>query len=481
MPVFFSHTMSHLSHDPACADTFIGPVLFADGMDRRATARIPLASRVRIGPPNGLPTSVVSASDLSVGGLFIDADREVRVGARFSVEVPLDDGSRVYVAEAEVAYNRERPSSSGFGVRFVTIDVDAAHLIANAIEKVTGFTTDVIDRPRKKPKAERTGLSALPTIVPAPLTDFSDLPEPSVLHESVVLDAELDLAEERRPATPGWWTRTSARTTDALHDVHLAVIERLRRAPRIAQGIAFIGAAALTTALAITLWSGGDAKAVEPKNTDGPNVPASTHQVLMGQAPIDALEAPSDEPVLVKPSSAKKRVTLPPLVRLDEPKPEVAKAEPAKSEVAKAEPAKLQPSKATPAKPEPSKPEPAKAEPAKEALAKAQDAPEAEAPKAKFSTAAQAILGGSEDRVKIPLAPGARVLKTHVFSNPTRYVIDVTDQPCPIAAPAPTGAVTRIRSGRHPEYCRIVMDLDQPLDAGRWSMAGDTLVVTLTY
>ncbi len=420
------------------------------------------------------------ASDLSVGGLFIDADREVRVGARFSVEVPLEDGTRVYVSVAEVAYNRLRDASSGFGVRFVSMDDEAAKLIAKAIETVTGFTTDVIDRPRKRKQTrDMPEMSMLPTIVPAPLTDFSDLPAPSVLDESVVLDAELDLAEERRPAAPGWWTTVSARATDSIHDARIALVEKLRRAPRFAQGIAFIGAAALTVALAITLWSGNDAKAVEPKNADGPNVPASTHQVLMGEAPIDALDAPSEEPVLVKPSTGKKRVALPPLVRIEEPKKAEAaepKAAAAKVDAPAVRVAEAAPAKAEPAKVAPAKPEVAAAKPAPKAATEA-------APKAapKFSTAAQAILGDSEDRVKIALAPGARVLKTHVFKSPERYVIDVTDQPCPIAAPAATGAVKSVRSGRHPEYCRIVLDLAQPLEAGRWSMSGDTLVVTLSY
>ncbi|MEQ9496624.1 MAG: PilZ domain-containing protein [Deltaproteobacteria bacterium] len=466
--VFCGHTMSHVSYESApAADTFIGPVLFPDGTDRRASARIPLSSRVRIGPPGGLPTSLVSASDLSAGGLFIDADREVRVGARFSVDVPLEDGSRVYIAEAEVAYNRDRTSSSGFGVRFVGIDPDAERLIQQAIEKITGFTTDVIDRPRKNRRTQRPELSALPTIVPTPMT--SVLPEPSIIDESVVLDATLDLSDEREPARPNRWATVSQRFGDTMHDWRLAIGERVRRAPRYAQGIAFIGAAALTLAVAITLWSGGNANAVEPADNDGPSVPTSTHQVLMGQAPIDALDAEPTAPELVEPTTKTKKVKLPPLVRLDEPepagKPQATKPAPAKA--AKPVIAKAAPEVEAPPvkKPAPKKPEPKKAE----------------APAAKVSSAARLILGTSDDRVSIPLAPGARVLKTHVLKQPERYVIDVVDQPCPLTNVTPTGAVERIRSARHPEYCRIVMDLAQPLDAARYSVSGDTLVVTLTY
>ncbi len=461
MLVFCGHTMSHVSYESApAADTFIGPVLFPDGTDRRASARIPLSSRVRIGPPGGLPTSLVSASDLSAGGLFIDADREVRVGARFSVDVPLEDGSRVYISEAEVAYNRDRASSSGFGVRFVGIDPDAERLIQQAIEKITGFTTDVIDRPRKN--RQHPELSALPTIVPTPMT--SELPEPSILAESVVLDATLDLSDEREPARPNRWAAVSKRFGETMHDWRLAIGERVRRAPRYAQGIAFIGAAALTVAVAITLWSGGDANAVEPTGTDGPSVPTSTHQVLMGQAPIDALDAEPAAPELVEPTTKTKKVKLPPLVRLDEPEPAPEVNAEAVKPAPQAEPVVAK------AAPEVEAPKAKKPEPKK-----------AEAPTAKVSSAARAILGTSDDRVSIPLAPGARVLKTHVLKQPERYVIDVVDQPCPLTNVAPTGAVERIRSARHPEYCRIVMDLAQPLDAARYSVTGDTLVVTLTY
>src|SRR5215470_10315724 len=87
--------------------------------DRRQSARIPVFGPVRMGPPSQQPYAVVSATNLSRGGLFIDADRPVRVGARFSAEVPLKTGGAIYIPEAEVAYNREHRTGSGFGVRFI--------------------------------------------------------------------------------------------------------------------------------------------------------------------------------------------------------------------------------------------------------------------------------------------------------------------------------------------------------------------------
>jgi hypothetical protein len=178
--------MSHLSHEPSVDPTVLTPVLFRDGLDRRASARIPLSARVKVGPPGGLPSSIVSASDLSTGGMFVDADREVRVGARFSVEIPLQNGDRVYVPEAEVAYNRRRAVGSGFGVRFVELEAEALAAIEATIAAATAprqadTPTEVVlredvalgwkdarsSRPRSGVPKRPPSLSTLPTIVPA--------------------------------------------------------------------------------------------------------------------------------------------------------------------------------------------------------------------------------------------------------------------------------------------------------------------------
>ncbi|MCK6545390.1 PilZ domain-containing protein [Myxococcota bacterium] len=132
--------------DPAANDTTLSPVLFRDGQDRRTSPRVPISGPVRMGPPGGEPYAVVSASDLSTGGLFIDADRAVKVGARFCLEITLSSGDIVYVAEAEVAYNRERVNGSGFGVRFVDVPVDVA---AKLEREVGRHTHDVaLDLPK---------------------------------------------------------------------------------------------------------------------------------------------------------------------------------------------------------------------------------------------------------------------------------------------------------------------------------------------
>ena len=102
--------------------------------ERRSSARVPLDRPVRIGSPGGLPFATVSARDLSANGLFIDSERDVRVGARFSVEVPLSADERVYVSVAEVVDNRVSTSGSGFGVRFVEVASEARVALENAIQ-----------------------------------------------------------------------------------------------------------------------------------------------------------------------------------------------------------------------------------------------------------------------------------------------------------------------------------------------------------
>ena len=72
-----------------------------------------------------MPTNEVSAADISTGGVFIDADRPVRVGARFSVQIELPDGEAIYIPEAQVVYNRERRQGAGFGASFVSFEDEA--------------------------------------------------------------------------------------------------------------------------------------------------------------------------------------------------------------------------------------------------------------------------------------------------------------------------------------------------------------------
>src|SRR5688572_27158651 len=156
-------------------DTHLMPILFRDGSDRRRSARIPLSTAVKIGPPNGTPYALVSASDLSKGGLFIDADRPVRVGARFSAEIELSH-TKIYVPEAEVAYNRERRDGCGFGVRFVCLEEDAL----SAVEEEIARLSEHSDLPTLPPTHKPTAALGV---------EFSHYPEPEIVDEALELES----------------------------------------------------------------------------------------------------------------------------------------------------------------------------------------------------------------------------------------------------------------------------------------------------
>lgn len=199
--------MSQVTAD-ALHDTALSPALFADGADRRESPRIPLRHPVKVGPPNQGPESLVSARDLSAQGLFIDADRPVRVGARFSVEIVLDDDRRVYVPEAEVAYNREHGRGTGFGVRFVVIDPAARALLQQEIDRHFQVALDpqtmipsiVAEEPLETPE-EVVDVSDLPTLAPT-ASQMPEVPALTGLPAEPAIDSHLEWASSLAPAEP---------------------------------------------------------------------------------------------------------------------------------------------------------------------------------------------------------------------------------------------------------------------------------------
>lgn len=429
--------------------TFLSPVMFPDGNDRRKSARIPLSTPVRVGPPNGTPYALVSATDLSKDGLFIDADRPVRVGARFCAEIELSD-SKIYIPEAEVAYNRDRSTGSGFGVRFIAAEEEALLAVAEEVDRVTDQTLVVRDRSKNQ--------SELPTLVPEAAlgVEFSEYPEPEIVEEALIRDSAAPHSvippQTTEPPAP------LARARYALKDTRHRFLERARRAPNVFRGLAIAGAAALIASAGFALFEGsqGDAIDARPVTTDR-GVAASTHQVLMGKADVAALEKDSGA-TAKQPSDRKaRRKSLPPLVVLEE-EDEPQKVDPKKAEPKKVEPKKVEPKKAK-------KPE-----------------PKAHGP---MSNTARAILGepdGAPSRLRIGgIDSGATVLKTHVYEAPDRYVIDLIGQESALSIPSPDGRVRRIRTGRHPDYFRVVVDAGEPIDVGRASISGGTLQVEIHY
>lgn len=496
--------MSQISGATLLSD-YSHPLLGGDA-DRRRSPRVPLAHPVRVGPPKEAPEALVSARDLSADGMFIDADRPVRVGARFSAEITLPDGQQIYVAQAEVAYNREHLHGAGFGVHFVEIDpVDRALIEAEVnrfVRAEVGSTTLVPSIIAARPAP----VSELPTLAPTRsmleargASDIDGLeavislpPEPtlgSATPEAPDLSTELEHPAEDPSA--GSWGRHSLELSDDIDEGD--VEDEAHDARRVARDswlgrylpgalvLAGLGAV-VSVAIGLLFDSSGEALAVEPASS---GVSSGTQAVLMGETQDVLPVTPAPE---VDPAAPKKR-PLPPLVLVDEAwdrdgaKAPAAEA-PASAAAQPAPAAKAPATKAPAVEPAPVKEAPV-AEPAP--AAKAEPAPAVEpAPEAKakpapraMSEAARAILGETPETVTLAVSPGVRVLRTHVLHQPERFVVDLVGQAAPLAVPAGHGIVSQIRVGKHPEYTRLVIDVQAPLQAGQAELVGGRLQVTL--
>lgn len=492
--------MSHFNAE-ALHDTSLSPVLFARGEDRRQGARVPLSRPVRVGPAHGAPEALVSARDLSVGGMFVDADREVRVGARFSVELELPETGLVYIPEAEVAYNRATDHGAGFGVRFVDLDAGTLAAIAAEVERQTASLIGAAhshplipdsDLPTLAPppsavrgvqahiptdeiRARRDQLPTEPSVAaPRPeavTTEPTEAPEPiaeapvSALPVSALPVAE---AASEPPAPPSLppepdiasdiFSVSELPTPEVARSEVLSMApqgmkDRLRRLPETlaaaAPGILLIAGLFAVSVVALLAWIDGVSPPEAVAAPATPQVDGRTHDVLMGKAQPLEVKAKADAPEADADGAKTPKKPLPPLVVLDAPKPAPKKAK-------------------TPAKPAEAKP--AKAKPAK--------AKRAEAPPARPSPAAQALLGEA-DAFRIPVDAGASVRKSYTLRAPERFVVDIVGQTSPLTLPAAAGPVARVRSGRHPGFVRIVFDVDGAVKSARATLAGSTLAVHL--
>jgi hypothetical protein len=117
--------VSSLPQD-ASVDTWIQTMPLPSSDDRRTSARVPTALKVRLGPAREPPSTTLLCEDVSEGGLFVRCGQAVQVGARFSVELTLVDGQLLYIPEAEVLYNTGvQGERRGFGARFVAVTREA--------------------------------------------------------------------------------------------------------------------------------------------------------------------------------------------------------------------------------------------------------------------------------------------------------------------------------------------------------------------
>jgi hypothetical protein len=120
--------MAQVSSRPqdASIDTWIQTMPLPSSDDRRTSARVPTALKVRLGPAREPPSTTLLCEDVSEGGLFVRCGQAVQVGARFSVELTLVDGQLLYIPEAEVLYNTGvQGERRGFGARFVAVTREA--------------------------------------------------------------------------------------------------------------------------------------------------------------------------------------------------------------------------------------------------------------------------------------------------------------------------------------------------------------------
>lgn len=443
---------------------------------------MPLDEAVWLGPPDGIPQAAVSARDVSEGGLFIDADRPVRVGARFSISLPFEDCS-IYVPEAEVAYNADNPSGGGFGVRFLRLDRSARSALSKLIQRrQQSFHTAEDGRDTFINEA-----SLVPSVLPHDSDDLSlpEYPEPQLSDDSLDLEAMIQLPKDEMSPVIHWR-------------------ERLKTLPWKHLGGFMLGASLLLViaTLAQAIYSELSVEEVELVSAEQPEgVDPATHQRLMGEAQAAVWPAPKaareEESEAALEAELEAGGALPELKSLEEAlleaealrgRPAVVKPRRVAPEPEPATPNAKEPAlRALPVAPEkPAKlakapaptaaraPAPVKAQPraakAKPAAAKAPaKAPAKASEQAALSMAARNLLGDAKVGIK----------KSFVLKNPDRFVVDIAEENSKLRLPKVGGQILQVRLGFHKGYTRVVFDLKKPIKSGEARISGDALQVIL--
>ena len=75
--------------------------------------------------------------------------------------------------------------------------------------------------------------------------------------------------------------------------------------------------------------------------------------------------------------------------------------------------------------------------------------------------------------VVLAVAPGSKVLRTHVLREPARFVVDLE------TAGLPTVQGGQARVGKHQGFVRVVVDAPQALGDGTAKISGERLTITL--
>ena len=501
---------------PETNDTFLTPVLFRDGADARKSPRVPYERVMRVGSVGGEPYAYVLSENLSSGGIFIYSDKVAEIGARFSLELPLPDGERLYVPELEIVYNRPGPEGSmGFGARFVALADDIQTKIDGAAQFGSDLgPADAADAP-VSPSMIIGQQTDLPMITAKPSSTKPSSTEPSSEASSEPVAAQPRQQTSERPESgPPEPTGDVPRVSD----LRLSIPPEPFGALIESDMFAFELGEPLPAHASIADEIDSDVPELETEPLEpGPTVEdtqvmrARNHPPRNGTRFVErgryhARRGLQSRPVLwgalvaigglgVVIAGALVRaeardVTVEPVTdtqvvtrgisstthgELVGDSPALRDVDPAGEPSAPAakpqKPSRLPPlvtvERVTP-------PKPAKARAKATATAD-----KAEPPKTKL--ARPAPTKRADGSITIALGSTAAVLRTFVMKKPNRFVIDLVGHSGQMKTPSASGDVSRIRVGENPGFTRIVLDTKRPVQRGHLDKDGRELRVRLDY
>lgn len=456
--------------------------------ERRSSARVPLDRPVRIGPPGGYPHASVTARDLSPGGLFIDAERDVRVGARFSVAIPLSTGHDAYVPEAEVVDNRSG-TERGFGVRFVKLSSEARKLIEEEVENRAYVSLRSLPV-SQEPHAFEAG--DLPTFGSMPV------PGPAVFDEDVAA-ANLAMAS----VLPSAVAKASAPTALVRARTRWMKMKAWLRSLPVLSGLLYFGAVFAVVAVGVLVMLEARPATTPPTVEDLAEAPELHTQLVEGAAPAGLEEAPPTPPgEVVNPLPEKVEAprtrgfvprraggVYPPRARAGRPDPvEAPPIAPAVVDEGAPESETVPPGAST----EPEEApvafeeegagfEEAPADFEDERMAIEELAAEPEPIEVEAEATSPTRLSNGKTFLSLPVGRKARLRKSYVLRQPERFVVDVIGAPDAPKLPEGRGLVRKVRFGRHDSFSRFVVDADAPIESGQAKVRDGRLELTLRF
>lgn len=517
----------------ATHDTWLSPVLFRDGSDRRDGARIPKALKVRLGPPKAPPETTLLSEDLSTGGLFVRCAEPVQVGARFSLEIALDSGEAVYIPEAEVLYNyaAEDGQKRGFGARFVSVTKEAHEKLVEAArfssdlrvvkdqEESPEVSESMIleqDSEHRTSRVRRAGIDLKNAVPLVPRVSDLRLATERPKHISAIISLRPDMVIHRGDDEPASVVLPSAGLDVALDSdgaIRDTMIPEAVSEETVPPSLSASGTpepTELETPSHITVSEISDMHAGisalprevrerrQPGLLDGiterigqkPLLWVSGTALVMGACMFGLIHAKRE--TSARPAAVSK-IPAADLAALERAAQPVRAMEPTKPVVAEKVvenkvapvPGAVEPKKAPPVETKPTEAKLTEAKPTEtkptetKAVAKPESKPTTlealDRAVSKVGPAAAAASGS----MSLNVAEGAKVVRTHVLKAPNRFVVDVTGMKS-----APTvkegGEFGAPRIGKHEDYWRIVLDTSYRIEKGEASISGSKLSVRVT-